>query len=243
MAIVYQHRREDTNEVFYIGIGETLKRAYQKKARSIFWISLTNKHSYTVEILFDNLTWEQACKKEKELIREYGRRDLGLGPLVNMTDGGDGAIGRIDSAEAIAKKRDRMLKLNPMSNLQSRDRVSQSKTGKTRPDMFGSSNPNFKPGVYEKQRNSHATFINSEKGTEYKETLRFRYNSTLGSEQAKQKATKTRLRLLENKSSQEKAQMTDIMNAKVYTCEHCSITTNSGNYKRWHGVNCKNKNK
>jgi hypothetical protein len=36
------------------------------------------------------LTWEEACEKEKEFIQLYGRRDLGLGTLVNMTDGGDG---------------------------------------------------------------------------------------------------------------------------------------------------------
>ena len=28
MSLVYQHIRKDTGEVFYIGIGETLKRAY-----------------------------------------------------------------------------------------------------------------------------------------------------------------------------------------------------------------------
>ena len=42
---------------------------------------------------------------------------------------------------------------------------------------------------------------------------------------------------------QKKARMTGVMNAKVHMCEHCNITTNSGNYKRWHGINCKNKNK
>jgi hypothetical protein len=34
MAIVYQHRRNDTNEVFYIGIGKEQKRAFIKSSRS-----------------------------------------------------------------------------------------------------------------------------------------------------------------------------------------------------------------
>lgn len=36
---------------------------------------------------------------EKRYIQEIGRRDLGLGPLLNMTDGGEGAVGRIFSEE------------------------------------------------------------------------------------------------------------------------------------------------
>lgn len=31
-----------------------------------------------------------------------------------------------------------------------------------------------------------------------------------------------------------------IMNAEIH-CEHCGISTNKGNYKRWHGNKCKNK--
>ncbi len=34
MAIVYQHRRKDTNEIFYIGIGKNTNRAYNKYSRS-----------------------------------------------------------------------------------------------------------------------------------------------------------------------------------------------------------------
>ena len=43
------------------------------------------------------MTWEEACEKEKEYIKFYGRRDLGLGSLVNMTDGGEGGLGKIVS--------------------------------------------------------------------------------------------------------------------------------------------------
>ena len=90
MAILYQHRRVDTNEVFYVGIGKSTKRAYSKHGRSKPWKDFTKEHSYFVEILNENLTWKQVCEKEKELIKQYGRRDLKKGPLVNMTDGGDG---------------------------------------------------------------------------------------------------------------------------------------------------------
>lgn len=93
MAYVYKHIRQDKNEIFYIGIGivKNYKRAYQKnKSRNPIWENITKKTNYTVEIVIDNLSWEEACQKEKELIKLYGRIDLGTGTLANMTDGGDG---------------------------------------------------------------------------------------------------------------------------------------------------------
>lgn len=93
MAIVYRHRRLDTNEIFYVGIGKELKRAYNKCKRSNWWKKINNKTEISVEILADNLTYDDAKELEIFLIELYGRKDLGTGPLVNMTDGGDGAQG------------------------------------------------------------------------------------------------------------------------------------------------------
>ena len=103
-SYVYRHRRLDTNEIFYIGIGSSknFKRAYNNKKRSKWWKKVINKTSYSVEILKENLTWEQACELEILLISEYGRKDLGKGSLVNMTDGGEGTMGRIPSEKTKA---------------------------------------------------------------------------------------------------------------------------------------------
>ena len=94
MAYVYKHIRKDRNEVFYIGIGtqDKFKRAFSKIKRNDFWRNIASKTEYEVVIIYDGLTWEEACLKEIELISIYGRRDLGKGTLVNMTDGGDGSI-------------------------------------------------------------------------------------------------------------------------------------------------------
>jgi len=96
-AIVYLHRRVSDSEVFYVGIGKTVRRAYDSKQRSRFWKAYIGKYPYSVEVLYEGLTWQEACVKEKELIKQYGRRDLGLGTLVNMTDGGEGTVGVIRS--------------------------------------------------------------------------------------------------------------------------------------------------
>lgn len=92
MAIVYQHRRLDTNEIFYIGIGKTEKRAHTKSGRNFFWKKITNFTEFVVEILHENIDWNEACELEKFYIKKYGRKDLGTGILCNKTDGGDGHI-------------------------------------------------------------------------------------------------------------------------------------------------------
>lgn len=90
MAVVYQHRRLDKNEVFYIGIGSTKKRAYTNSNRNSHWKSIDKKTKFEVDILIEGCTWEQACEIERGLILDIGRFDLKLGPLVNQTDGGEG---------------------------------------------------------------------------------------------------------------------------------------------------------
>jgi len=98
MAYVYQHIRNDTNEIFYIGIGSdtngTYRRANTKKGRNEHWHNVVNKAGYKVEILTDCITKELASDEEKRLIKLYGRKNNNTGILVNMTDGGEGTTGR-----------------------------------------------------------------------------------------------------------------------------------------------------
>jgi len=103
MANVYRHIRLDKNEPFYIGIGKTEKRPYEKIKRNKFWQNIVAKTDYHVDILINDLTWEEACKKEIEFIGLYGRDDLNNGTLVNLTDGGEGGLKRIHSAETREK--------------------------------------------------------------------------------------------------------------------------------------------
>jgi hypothetical protein len=100
MAVVYQHIRKDTNQVFYIGIGKTKSRSKSKKSRNPHWWNIINKTDYTIEILYSSISWEEACEIEMDLIKQYGRKDMGTGILVNMTDGGEGSIGHTMSQES-----------------------------------------------------------------------------------------------------------------------------------------------
>lgn len=54
----------------------------------------------------EHITETEAFETERILIKIIGRRNLGTGPLVNLTDGGDGETGRVVSQETRAKLRD-----------------------------------------------------------------------------------------------------------------------------------------
>jgi len=101
MAYLYRHIRLDKNQPFYIGIGSDnlYKRAKETRKRNKYWTSIVQNSKYEIEILLDNLTWGEACKKEIEFISIYGRKNNNTGILANMTDGGEGGLGVIFSQE------------------------------------------------------------------------------------------------------------------------------------------------
>ena len=93
--IVYRHRRNDTGEVFYIGIGTKKTRAKSVRSRNTHWHNVVAKAGYTVEIVGDKYTKAEAERLEIALIKMYGRKVDG-GCLVNISTGGEsGASGII----------------------------------------------------------------------------------------------------------------------------------------------------
>lgn len=96
MAYVYRHIRLDKNVPFYIGIGKvdapTYPRAKSSKYRNRYWHSINAKTKIRVDILAEDISYEQAKEKEVEFISIY-KRFLDGGTLVNMTLGGEGTVG------------------------------------------------------------------------------------------------------------------------------------------------------
>lgn len=104
---IYLHRRDDTGDVFYVGKGtHTIKKQYQRayvtKKRNKFWAAIVLKSGYSVELIADYFSEQDAFDAESELIARYGRRCDG-GTLCNMTMGGEGHTGLPMSAETKAK--------------------------------------------------------------------------------------------------------------------------------------------
>lgn len=140
---IYKHTRLDTNEVFYIGVGtrplnpqsltfnELHRRAFLKATRNPFWMNITTKTDYKVEIVQYFDTYEEVEAKEAELIKLYGRKDLGLGTLVNLTDGGKGQknVHLKKHSEETKRKMSEASKGKPKSEAH-REKLRQSKLAK-----------------------------------------------------------------------------------------------------------------
>jgi len=94
---VYQYLREDCTP-YYIGKGKG-NRAYVNN-RTIKKPTDTQR----IKIVKDQLSEKSAFDLEIELIALYGRKDNNTGILRNLTDGGEGVAGRIDTAETIQKR-------------------------------------------------------------------------------------------------------------------------------------------
>lgn len=104
-------------EPFYIGKG---KQTTSRDKKHLWEARKTEGHSTNHRInrirgiliddmepiilrLYENLSHEDACSKEIELIATIGRKDLDSGPLLNLTNGGEGSAGRVYSDETRRK--------------------------------------------------------------------------------------------------------------------------------------------
>jgi hypothetical protein len=130
--VVYGHY-DDAGVCFYVGIGNK-KRPYGFSRRSDFWKNYVKKHCVSgkpeVKIWHQNLSWEQAQEHEIFWISVYGRRDLGTGCLVNLTDGGDGTV---NPSKETRRKISEGNKGKVMSN-EARQKISISSKGRVASD-------------------------------------------------------------------------------------------------------------
>ena len=121
---VYAYLREDGSP-YYIGKGND-RRAYH----GTHSVSIPPRER--IRILYENMSDEEARKKECWLIKQFGRKDLNEGCLYNRTDGGDG-LGRCSDStkEAISKaQKARWESMSEEKREQISRKVTQKLTGK-----------------------------------------------------------------------------------------------------------------
>ena len=231
MAVVYRHTHDD-GTIFYIGIGKKLKRAYTKDRRSPIWKYAVNKYGLNVEILHDDVPWNEACQIEMDLIKQYGRKAFGEGILVNLTEGGEGRLGLKASEETKAKMSESHMGLNTWS----KGRTMSKEEKQSRQDYMDKHVP-FAKGHIKSEESRRRTSeklkgrklaLGSRRTEEHKQRISIERtgegNPMFGknhSEDTKQKMRESALRV-----------------PKV-TCPHCSKIGNPHNMVRWHFNNCK----
>jgi hypothetical protein len=130
--VVYIHRKKTDDTIFYVGIGKP-SRPYRNKGRSSLWNRTVNKHGYYIEIIFEDLSQEEACEIEIYLIEKLGRRDLKKGYLVNLTDGGEGVVNASEESKkkmSEANKGNTYNKGRKMSE-KTKEKISEANKGNT----------------------------------------------------------------------------------------------------------------
>lgn len=140
---VYLYLRESDGTPYYVGKGK--EKRYKKDHGRV------NIPPNEDNIIFvkENMTNEEACLLEIELIAKYGRKDLGTGILQNQTDGGDG--GDTSKSEGYQKfYKEKMLNKDSdyIKNISERMKVN---------------NPSFS----EKHRNRQSWLVISSSGEEF----------------------------------------------------------------------------
>lgn len=107
---VYGHYIPNSDIPFYIGKG-TGRRYKKTDNRNKWWKHIVDKYGYESKIIKDGLAEHDACELEQQLIAEYGRRDLGTGVLVNLTDGGETSKGVVLTEEQRAARSEHSKKM------------------------------------------------------------------------------------------------------------------------------------
>jgi hypothetical protein len=100
---VYLHRRKDTGEIFYVGLGKPT-RPFALSGRNLAWKKVVESYGYTIEIVAEGLTKAGAISKEIELIAKYRKVENNI--LTNITAGGQGHYGYKASEETKKKLRE-----------------------------------------------------------------------------------------------------------------------------------------
>jgi hypothetical protein len=142
------------NEIpFYVGMTKSVGRANPLNSGGRGWLCKQTLEKIGRNNVISEIhivpTVEEAQALEIKLIEEFGRIQLGTGPLTNLRAGGDGAHGM--SAEGRERTRQRMLTNNPSKSEQVRKKLSaRNSTPEALEKMTGGNNPAKQPAARKK---------------------------------------------------------------------------------------------
>lgn len=118
--------KPNTRDIFYVGIGNDIKRAYRNEGRNDHWTKVYNKYGKVVDIIAQDISLDAAREMEKHLIASL--KDS----LCNKTLGGEGFFGGVHSEETKEKLR----KANTGKKLSDETKRKISEKSKGHPNYF-----------------------------------------------------------------------------------------------------------
>jgi len=236
---VYEHTRNDTNQIFYVGKGKVGNgRCNSKHNRNRYWHNIVNKTGFTVRKIAEGLTEELSKLKEIERIQEL--RELGF-KLCNLTDGGDGTSGYKHSEETLV----RMRAANSNPSAETRARMSVSALAKppvTKETKARISIAKSYPSPETRVRLSAAQ-KGKKKTTETKKKIG-KSNSNPSAETRARMSVSALAKPQITEETRVRMSASALAKPKVtYTCPHCSKEGGGNAMKQWHFDNCKKRDK
>ncbi len=178
-------------EPFYVGKGkgkrawDHLKENQQKRSKKYYVIRKILREGYQLKplILKQSMTDNEAIEEEITLISLIGREDLEKGPLLNLTNGGDGHSGAIGGNPFKNKTEEEMILI--------RDKLSKASKGENNP-MFGK---NYRDLMTEEAIEAHDKKISEAnkgkpKSEEFKKQVSERFTGRTFSKETLEKMSK-----------------------------------------------------
>ena len=207
----YYHKRLDTGEIFYVGIG-TPSRPYEDKHRNNHWNHIVEKVGHEVILVEENLSWDEACEWEKfVLITEERRTNISLATKQAMSN-----------PEIIQKMKDAKVDFTPWNS-----GMKGWNSGKDNPNYGNYWSDEKKNEQGKKIKEAYKDGFSEEHIVKLKEKRKGR-KPALGmkhSEETKRKMSESR----KGKPQQK------------LTCPHCDKTGGNTNMVKYHFDNCKKK--
>lgn len=176
-----------------------------------------------------------AMQCEVDTIARFGRKDLGLGPLLNMTDGGEGTSGYVPSTECRKKQSAAMKGENhPMfgksHSSETLQKMSEKQKGENNPMYGKTSSRKGKTLSFETRQKQSAAMKGKTPSAETRKKWSVARKGENNSMYGK------------THSPESKQKNSDAHKGKVHPkiiCPHCGIAGGGGSMKRWHFDKCK----
>lgn len=226
----YEHTRNDTGAVFYVGKGRG-RRAAAAYNRNVYWRRVVAKAGgFGVRLIADEVDEELAFLIEIERIDQLKKAGVNL---CNMTDGGEGTSGFFPSEEtcrkmSAARSGERHPQFGKPKSEATKQKLRVASTGKTL-------------SAEAKAKISAAIL-----GRKESDETRLKKSMALSGRPGKRPSDETRHRMsqaLKGKPKSEimRKRLGDARRGKaqpVVACPHCNALGGVSNMKRWHFNNC-----